>query len=342
MNMSSLPRQSTDFTGSFVDRTGAVHILQQVGSTVTVTSDTMQAYGTVSEKVLSMHGMTGELEGRCIFWSDGNAWVPQNEPTPVSVYVQPAKLFKPHTEECFNGIWVNEVGDLWQRLHRVFTLFCAVVFAPSVCLLMYVTADTNVAFWVTSDASWLWFLLVPAAVIIAHFAHWFLQPLNKAIVILVIIGIPIGLLLCGALYYSSTSSTVTELSIPRCYYPDMEWLQISWDQAYRFYTSCTENETMLITECPDYNTYLALFSHWEYLGHVETEFLCSGWCYYGEPMWTSATTKDSCSSVVYMDMRYKVKPIVLQVILSSFILLVFVWSIARRMEMWLYSHGFSW
>lgn len=349
--MSSLSGLQTEcFTGSFVDKTGAVHVLQRVGTAVTVTSGTAVVYGNASDNVLSMYGMTGELEDSCIFWSNGNVWAHQADQSSVSVPVRSAhdlwgesvlqtsntKLLcnEPEivTEGGFltfegvtplTGVWVCASGELQRQLRNLFTIFCVLAFAFPVSLIVFITADMNTKFWITSDLDYRWCLLVFAIILLAHFVHWWLQSLNKVVVLLTFSGIATCLVFLTGCYMISVYQIDSELAEYGCFYPDKQMLQLDWDAAYQFYSSCTENKTMLITDCPNYATYLTKFPHWNYLSSLESEFLCSGWCLYEKPMWTTAKTEDPCSIVVGFDLNSKAFRILFEVTVYCFILLLF-------------------
>jgi len=114
-------------------------------------------------------------------------------------------------------------------------------------------------------------------------------------------------------------------------------LEMQYQNAKMFYSQCVtgmSNKTGVslqaavsvyrIEDCFGYTAQLRTNPGWTYLGRLENEYSCGGWCAQDQPLWTLKIVKDSCSSAVADIMKDKVVWSMTQVVIYSLIVFGFV------------------
>jgi len=229
-----------------------------------------------------------------------------------------------------------EVNEAITSFPLLFTIFCCVIFVIPLWLTDYIGQDRHVRFWITDSLRLVCF--VPIAFVIAHIWHVITARPNRCMValcticpcaVLLILGDAV-LLQASFLGNGFIAKDCTTLSGKRM-------LEAELQTAQQFYNVCLENTAKYtrstpeaaaslyrIQDCTGYEEKLLTHPSWEYLGWMEEELRCSGWCTRSPPLWTNRPFKDSCSSAVADIMYNKVQWTMLQVVAYTIICLVFV------------------
>lgn len=224
-----------------------------------------------------------------------------------------------------------------ERFALLFTLFCCALFSVPIWMTYNIGQDEQVKQWIT-DMLWL-VLLLPALYLVAHVYHVIKSVPQRPLIAVCTLGSAIILMLIAESVRLEAQRLGDVFAARDCSASEGKRLMgEQWAGALTFYSSCVkgtiEKETSIkietavnifrIQECVGYEEYLAQNPSWAYLRSLEEQYLCSGWCYRGPPLWALNATKDSCSAAVADVMYNKVDRTMAQVVVYAIFILGFL------------------
>lgn len=216
----------------------------------------------------------------------------------------------------FDKLHRMEIGKVFPLL---FTICTSLLFLIDTYELISNATNPVASYW-SLKATWA-LLVIPALIVITHFAHVKLRKPNKFLVVTTLLVPSLLLLIFSNIQLVRSGQLENKLFSTDCdTFAEKRHLQNSWNAAHSFYQTCLEetvvaHPNLTITElesrfkiedCTGYGT--ALEEHerdWNYLKMLEETQRCSGWCTVGPLLWASTRPKDSCSvavSAVYANM----------------------------------------
>lgn len=252
------------------------------------------------------------------------------------------------------GVWVTtETGTLFANS---FTSFLLLLFFIPLYLVISVILETNMYFWVSHDFSPYWFIILLVLYIGTHAYHVYTQKTSKWLVLLCLLLSSGSLFAVSETFIKKTEFVYTFLVSSDCdTYSGKRLMQLSWDAADTLYIECLANESsvsgksvaelmdvMKVQDCPTYSTELVDYPTWSYLETLETSLQCSGWCDASTPLWTTESTKDSCSVSVGFDLREYGYYTLNQVRVYSIVVLLFSALMMLQGGKILASYGIDW
>lgn len=185
------------------------------------------------------------------------------------------------------------------------------LFATPMRLTMGVCSDIQVGYWITPDIP-IYTAILPIVYLVVFFWHTCTRKPSKFLTIISLVGSCIYFLLVCDLVLVNSIYLGEAFSFPDCdAYPGKRMTQIEWESARSFYASCAaakaKNSSLefaavvsidRIQDCPGYEDQLKIHPAWSYLGEMEEQLGCSGWCQREHAIWTKREDlKDSCSVV---------------------------------------------
>eukprot|EP00416_Gambierdiscus_australes_P020413 CAMPEP_0171067082 /NCGR_PEP_ID=MMETSP0766_2-20121228/7794_1 /TAXON_ID=439317 /ORGANISM="Gambierdiscus australes, Strain CAWD 149" /LENGTH=226 /DNA_ID=CAMNT_0011523297 /DNA_START=122 /DNA_END=799 /DNA_ORIENTATION=- len=219
----------------------------------------------------------------------------------------------------------------------------------------HISNDENVLEWITTKG-WLVILLF-IVYGVTHLIHTAKQHPVRLALVICLLGSSVILLLVGDYILLRAYSVGNAFAAEDCdTFLAKRAMEVEWQAARTFYANCmarkakSSNVTFTqavmmfrIHHCPDYEDVVATtHPKWKYLGFLEESYRCSGWCQEGEPIWTFASTADSCSSAVADIMFNKIQRSTMQVVIYTFIVLGFVSTTLITMGPILVKLGIEW
>lgn len=237
----------------------------------------------------------------------------------------------------------------------MFTLLNVILFAAPITITVRMGLDMQVRYWIT-DKLHLWALALIGLFILTHIVHTLSRSPSRFWICLCLAGACFHQLLLGDFVLLMVTQTANTLQSKDCRTDvDKRYLQVQWENARAFYKVCmaeTVASTLSIKEvayslyriqdCEGYEAGVAANPAWPYMGALEDEYQCGGWCFQSEPLWTFKTTKDSCAAVVADVLNNKVKPSMQQVVGYTFIVLGVVTFGLIQVGPILKSHNIDW
>jgi len=198
----------------------------------------------------------------------------------------------------------------------------------------------------------------------AHITHWLRGVPTKSAVVVGLIVPNLIVLFCANLQYMGAVDKSEKLFSTDCNsFQEKRRLQASWEAAYNLYMNCIDQtsartghprdtliELFRIQDCEEYAGAISGFDKsgrphpqggfakdWTYLRSLEEDHFCSGWCYRGQQLWATKTTKDSCTSAVSHIYRGYVRPhtsqvcmLMLAALACSSVLLIMLGPVIRK------------
>lgn len=258
-------------------------------------------------------------------------------------------------EQLFGYGCINSMLSFFTgKMTWLFTLLCILLFGLPIWIIDRIGKDMQVKYWITDMLFIVW--LLPCLYILTHIVHSKRSNPSRTMVIICLIGSCIWLLILGDFVLVKAYSRANVLISKDCT-SDLakSYLQVQWENAQVFYQNCME-ETALSTgsslevayslyriqDCQGYLGQLVANPAWPYLGALEDEYQCGGWCLRKQPLWTFKSVKDSCSATVADVLYTKVQWFTLQVVVYSTIVLVLVSFALIQTGPILRSHSIEW
>lgn len=219
----------------------------------------------------------------------------------------------------------------------MFSFFLLGTFSMPIWITYHIGVDENVKQWISTKTWLVVFLFIPYAV--AHVIHQVKGHPVRLVLVTCLVGSSVVLLLVADYVLLAAYKKGNAFAAQDCdTFAGKRAMEREWQQARDFYANCVAmraaNESISFTaavaryriqNCPDYS-HIVDTAHpdWRYLGLVEETYRCSGWCTEHQPMWSFATTQDSCSSAVADVMFNKIQWSTMQVVLYTIVVLGFV------------------
>lgn len=245
--------------------------------------------------------------------------------------------------------------DMMKMFPPAFTMACALLFMVPTYMVIYISRSPVITYF--SNQSYWILLVIPVIIAASHYVHVRGGVPNKYAVIGSLILPSLLLLIFANVEYVASVDKSDKLFSTDCdTFLLKRRLQNSWEAAYSVYMNCL-NQTAVnsgrsidelrsnfrIQDCSEYaGASRAHSREWSYLQHLEENNHCSGWCYHGVQLWSSAPTKDSCSTVVSSVYSLYVRPhasqiciVMLAVLFLSAAMFVFMGETIR-------AHGLTW
>jgi len=182
-----------------------------------------------------------------------------------------------------------------------FTVFCFPLMSA-----WMVAFDKDVMYWFGTYVFW-WTLPIPFGFFIVYLYHLRRGRLKRGFILgSVIIPCVIFFLLGTSLRFKSEHLKDHLLSVDCQTYPIMKELEIASKEANQLYDQCNPHGyDVLFPACADFDKWKRDTNNertWDYLQHLETNCLCTGFCKSGvKPIWTHTEeedTHDACSMCV--------------------------------------------
>jgi hypothetical protein len=223
--------------------------------------------------------------------------------------------------------------DVMGMFATLFSALLVCTFITPLYLAYHVGSDDQVQFWIGSYINWVFIL--PPVYVVTHFYHVITKRPAKLLVVLSLIGSCVVILVLADRVLLDAYDRANEFEAKDCdTFPNKRELQREWDAAHAFYANCMQQvskgldiefeaaiATYRMKDCKDYQDMLGKHPSWEYLGNLEENYACSGWCSRGQPLWTLGQVKDSCSATVADILRHKVQWCMLQVVIYTILAL---------------------
>lgn len=254
----------------------------------------------------------------------------------------------------FKGASMSVYGkslDVMTMFPAMFTAFCFATFITPIILSYQIGRDAQVVFWIGDYISWVIYL--PVLYVCAYAYHTIYRLPSKMVMVLCLIGSCVMLLILSDRVLLAAYDRANEFAARDCdTFPTKRELQREWEMARTFYANCVASaaedngmtyeaaySSYRIRDCPEYETQLVEHPHWEYLGQLEEQQQCSGWCERAQPLWVSGDVRDSCSAVVGDIMMNKVQWTMMQVLVYTILVLgiVSVLLVAVGPQLWRYT-----
>jgi len=254
----------------------------------------------------------------------------------------------------FKGASMSVYGkslDVMTMFPALFTAFCFATFITPIILSYHIGRDAQVIFWIGDYISWVAYL--PLLYVWAYAYHSIYRLPSKMVMVVCLIGSCVTLLILSDRVLLAAYDRANEFAARDCdTFPTKRELQREWDIAGTYYANCvaaaaeetgmtyeTAYASYRIRDCPDYEAQLAQHPHWEYLGQLEEQQQCSGWCDRAQPLWVRGDVRDSCSAVVGDIMMNKVQWTMMQVLVYTITVLgiVSVLLVAVGPQLWRYT-----
>lgn len=241
-----------------------------------------------------------------------------------------------------------------KRLPWLFSLLCLLLFSAPVGLTYRMSQDMQVRYWITDELRVI--LVLPLLYVMTQWVHYKQQRPNRILICICLAGSCAFLLLLADLVLLSSYHKANALSAKDCN-TDVEKkaLQLQWQNAQTFYQSCMAETASKsgsnpevayslyrIQDCEGYRDQLGVNPAWPYLGALEQEYQCGGWCVRSQPLWTFKGVKDSCAMTVADVLYNKVQWSMLQVIAYTTVVLGFVSAVLVQVGPILRSHNIEW
>lgn len=219
--------------------------------------------------------------------------------------------------------------DVMEMFPALFTAFCLATFMTPIVLSFHIGRDPQVLFWIGDYIKWVAYL--PVLYLGAYVYHTVYRLPSKMVMTVCLIGSCVTILILSDRVLLAAYDRANEFAARDCdTFPTKRELQREWESARVYYATCVASvaeETGMtyesaynayrIRDCEDYAAQLAAHPHWEYLGQLEEQQLCSGWCERAQPLWVGGDVKDSCSAVVGDIMMNKVQWTMMQVLVYT-------------------------
>jgi len=210
--------------------------------------------------------------------------------------------------------------NLLEASPPAFALLCLLVFAPPAVKCFTLAFDMNVTHWI-GNAPRVFAFLPLFLIVIAYLILLHRRVPSKWAFVLGLIGCSVVF----AIFAYSISGTALSLSgmfsSTDCSTFQQKWnLERSWQAARDFYADCATSGAATgvpaypIEDCPGYTENLVSNPDWIYLGRLEDQYACGGWCEASQQLWTSFQVADPCSVAVAEVMRSKVQRLSTQVL----------------------------
>jgi len=243
---------------------------------------------------------------------------------------------------------------VWNFFPTLFTIMCFVLFIIPIWLTCYIGHDASVRFWITRF-TWV-VLLLPFLYLGTHIYHVVYRKANKVLILACLLGSSLLLLVLGDVILMKAYYRGNEFSANDCQsFGAKRDLEIQYQNAKMFYSQCVTgmaNKTGVslqaavsvyrIEDCFGYSAQLRTNPGWTYLGKLESEYSCGGWCAQDQPLWTLKIVKDSCSSAVADIMKDKVLWSMTQVVIYSLIVFGFVAALLLTVSPFFPKFGIGW
>lgn len=254
----------------------------------------------------------------------------------------------------FKGATTSVYGkklDVMTMFPALFTAFCFATFITPIILSYHIGRDPQVIFWIGDYIQWVIYL--PVLYVGAYIYHTVYRLPSKMVMVLCLIGSCVTLLVLSDRVLLAAYDRANEFAARDCdTFPTKRELQREWEFARTYYANCVaaaaEESGMTyeaaygsyrIRDCADYSAQLAAHPHWEYLGQLEEQQHCSGWCERAQPLWVGGDVRDSCSAVVGDIMMNKIQWTMMQVLVYTITVLgiVSVLLVAVGPTLWRYT-----
>jgi len=223
--------------------------------------------------------------------------------------------------------------DVMEMFPALFTAFCLATFMTPIVLSVHIGRDPQVLFWIGNSINWVIYL--PVFYLGSYAYHTFYRLPCKMVMVVCLIGSCVTLLVLCDRVLLAAYDRANEFAARDCdTFPTKRELQREWEGAHAFYISCVsamaaENSMNLetayasyrITDCQGYEAQLVEHPRWAYLGQLEEQQHCSGWCERAQPLWVGGDVKDSCSAVVADIMMNKIQWTMMQVLVYTLVVL---------------------
>jgi len=219
----------------------------------------------------------------------------------------------------------------------LFTFFCLATFSMPIWITYHLGEDENVKQWISTKVWLVLFLFIPYA--LAHVVHSIKGHPVRLVLMTCLIGSSVILLMISDYVLLKAYSLANAFYAQDCdTFAGKRMMEEEWQQARVFYASCVAKKASAlnmpfakavtqyrIQSCPGYDEEVAgVHPAWKYLDFLEEQYHCSGWCQEAEPIWTFASTSDSCGSAVADVMFHKIRWSAMQVVLYMILVVGFV------------------
>jgi len=235
-----------------------------------------------------------------------------------------------------------------------FTFLCFVLFASPIMLTYFLGQDMQVRYWISDQLRVV--LLLPLLYIFTQLCQSLKRAPSRILACICLVGSCAFFLVLGDLILLSASQKANALQAKDCNTDlDKQQLELQWQNAELFYSQCM-SETAASTasslevsyslyriqDCVGYSEQLDKNPAWPYLGALEQNYNCGGWCTPSQPLWTFKAVKDSCSLAVADVLHNKVKRTMFMVLGYSAVVLLVVSVGLIQAGPILRSHGVAW
>lgn len=248
-----------------------------------------------------------------------------------------------------------------------FLLLCLAIFGAPMLAIFRLAREPSVQYWV---GPWGYLTgVIPVLMAVSYYVHVSAHRPRLIPVVFSTVIPSIILIAIANIHLSCTSAVANMLVSSDCVtYKEKNTIQSAWLIADRLYDECLNrtatqhglsyqeglklfrfNECLeyqaSYTENEDAKTFDEYADHrpiWEFLRGLEQQESCGGWCEEARPLWTFQETKDSCSLACGAGLVNKVKPVAVQLLTYSFLVLILSIVGIRYIGKELHKHGMEW
>lgn len=270
----------------------------------------------------------------------GTAQRAPNAPT-----FQPAPNFRdPEAAKAAQTLLPGSGGKLWPV---AFLLSCLAIFGAPMLAIFRLAREPSVQYWV---GPWGYLtVMIPMLMGLSYAVH-VSSGRPRLVPVVFSTVIPSLILIAVAnIHLSSTSNIANMLVSSDCStYQRKSTIQSAWVIADRLYDECLNRtatqhglsyqegqKLFRFDECSEYQAsyvgnddekkfdeYADHRPIWDFLRGLELQESCGGWCKAARPLWTFEEPKDSCSLASGASLANKVKPVAVQLLTYSFLVLL--------------------
>jgi hypothetical protein len=203
------------------------------------------------------------------------------------------------------GMLLNQDQTDAQKFATAFCYGCFTVFCFPLMSAWMIAFDKDVMYWFGTYVFW-WTLPIPFGILFVFVYHLRRGHLRRGFVLgSVIIPCVIFFLLGTSLRFKSEHLKDHLLSFDCQTYPIMKELEVAAKEANQLYDECNPHGyDVIFPACADFDKWRRDTDNertWDYLQHLETNCLCTGFCKSGvKPIWTHSKewSHDACATCV--------------------------------------------
>lgn len=201
--------------------------------------------------------------------------------------------------------------EMRHRIALTVTFFLFLLFAPPTLLCVHLGIDPDVAYWVGRGSL---SVLVLPVLFMALFGGMHARGAKKAVITAAFLMPAVMFAAIGGVYMNSCEMAYAHLISQDCSVPrEKAEIQGAYDSAMSLYDTCLartginledeDNPYMKppsVASCDEYRNAVArdhpLKEEWDYLAHMELNFVCGGFCKPGRPLWVrSLEVHEACA-----------------------------------------------